>query len=259
MPAPPSSDPKIAALARQLDAVPPSRLREPARWRGLAERRDRARWPLGRVQLALSATTVACVVTVTVVLLVSGSSSVDQAQAALPVFRRPVVDASPTRAYTPALARLHARYADARAIATVNGAGYVMPAEDGRVCLVLPDKVGGYGESCATAARVATGDLHVALIDQHSGAMVAVVPDGTTDAVLHRADGTDHPLDVTDGVITAAATGTANVTYRVAGRTVSVGLDSPIKCLDYNPDASYSREELARDARKAGIPMCQEP
>ena len=55
------------------------------------------------------------------------------------------------------------------------------------------------------------------------------------------------------------ASGRASVSYQVAGRTISVGLSSPIRCLQYNPGASYSREDLARNAAKAGIPMCPEP
>ena len=205
---------------------------------------------------AISAVGVVAVGVVAAVAL-SGESSDNEAEAALPVFTRPAIDATPTRQHTPELARAGAD-SQARPIATVNGPGYVMSAAGGRVCLAFPAKADGYGESCADAEQVKRRGLHVVLAGPRKGAMAAVVPTTASDAVLHLPGGTDRKLDIVDGVITASATGNASVSFQIGARKVSVSLNGYIRCLRVPENTTMtSRRDLARAARRAGIRLCR--
>jgi hypothetical protein len=211
------------------------------------------------VRLAGIATSVTGVVAAGVaVLALGGSSSVDRADAALGVFKRPVVDATRLRPLTPVLARGQAKYANARAIATASGTGYVMPAADGRVCLAVPDPGDGYGESCATAEQIEQRGLPVILTSDRGGAMAAVVPKTASDAVLHLPDGSTRGLDIVDGVITAAATGKASVSFRVGSRLVSVPLHFDLACVQVDKNDPAPTADLKRAVKKAGRRFCDD-
>lgn len=256
----PSSEPFLEAVARRLDAVPAVEMQGPPRWKQIrstsrAPRRGRT----SRVRLAGIATSLTCVVAVGVaVLALAGSSSVDTANAALPVFKRPVVDATRLRPLTPVLARQQARYANARKIATASGPGYVMPAAGGRVCLAVPDPGNGYGESCATAEQIEERGLPVILTSDTSGVMAAVVPKTASDAVLHLADGNARKLDIVDGVITAAASGKANVSFRVGSRLVSVPLHFDLACVQVDSNDPVPTADLKGAVHEAGRRFCDE-
>lgn len=261
MATPSPHDSVIEAVVRQLAAVPAAELRDPARWRqtppDAPSRAAAVRAPRRRfASIAIPAAGLATVAAVAGLTL-SGESSNNEAEAALRVFTRPAIDATATRQHTPTLARAGARYSDARQIATVNGPGYVMSTAAGQVCLALPAKADGYGESCADAEEVKRRGLHVVLAGPRSGAMAAVVPTTASDALLHRSDGTERKLDIRDGVITASATGKASVSYRIGARKISVSLHGYIRCLRVPENTtSASREYLADAAKRAGIKLC---
>jgi hypothetical protein len=177
------------------------------------------------------------------------------ATADLPVYTRPIADASGARAETPELARRGAYYSEARPIATAYGRGYVVPAPDGWTCLVVPARPEGYGEGCASAAQIAERGLPVANVGfEDGGIMAAVLPPTATDATLHLADGTGHPLPIDDGVISAAASGKAKVTFRIADRPFTIKLYNDIRCVEGDP--SYTRQELERIAERMGTRVC---
>jgi hypothetical protein len=186
--------------------------------------------------------------------VVSGSSTVERA-AALPVLERPAVDASKVRSATTLLSRHGASYAKARAIDTPKGRGYVMTADNGNVCLAIPDDPGaGFGQSCATQAQINRRGLYVALVSPRGSTMVAVVPRGTTDAKIHMADGSTKPLDIADGVIVAEATGRGSVSFQIGSRHVSVSLAPKGRCV--LPNASLTPAEMADVQRTLGVPIC---
>lgn len=256
---PPPPDRVIETVVRRLGAIPAAELRGQEHWKQIpdsASGRAAASAPRRRFAgFAISAMGFIAVGVVMVVAL-SGESSVNKAEAALPVFTRAATDATPTRGHTPALVQAGARYSDARKISTTNGPGYVMPASDGRICLAVPDKLEGYGEHCAGPEKVERGGLHVVLAGPREGAMAAVVPKTTSDAMLHLADGTDRKLDIIGGVITASATGNARVSYQVGGRRVSVSLNGYIRCVRIPQDTTMSRSDVRRAAERAGTKVC---
>ncbi|HEY6758293.1 MAG TPA: hypothetical protein VI318_02340 [Baekduia sp.] len=178
---------------------------------------------------------------------------------ALPVYARPISDASGARADTPELLRKHAYYSEARTIATPFGPGYVVPAPDGWTCLVVPARPDGYGEGCATEEQIAERGLPVANTGYRDagGVMAAVLPSTATDATLHLADGSTRPLTITDGVVTAAATGHAKVTFRIGDRTFDIKLYADIRCVQGGgPGSNLTPEDVRRAAAQMGVPVC---
>lgn len=273
----PSPDDPIAAIVRGLEAIPPVTAGARPRWRELAaaEPRDAARRGATRRRPALlAAGALAAVAAVVVVVLLAASDGSGPAPRAaqrdapapaprhatadLPVYTRPVADASGTRADTPELARRSAYYDEARVIETPYGRGYVVPAPGGWTCLVVPAKPDGYGEGCASAEQIAERGLPVANTDYHgNGVMAAVLPADATDATLRLSDGTTRPLTITDGTIAAAATGGhAEVTFRIGARDFSVKLYSDIRCVTGDP--SYTPAELAKIAAQMGATVCHD-
>jgi hypothetical protein len=256
----PSSDPVLEALLRRLDAVPPADLQNPPRWKQAAAT-DRRRLGLGALRgrrlAGVAAVATGALATAIVIVAVTGSSSVDQADAALLVFRRPAVDAKFLRRDTPVLARKQADYAKARAIDTPNGRGFVVPAADGSVCLAVPDD-DGYGESCADADQIDQRGLPVALTSSDGGTMAAVLPSTASAATLHLGDGTQKPLAITDGVITAAATGKASVTYRLGAKVITVPLHTEPACALVGPGDPAPTAAQTRALHDAGMHYCDE-
>jgi hypothetical protein len=213
----------------------------------------------GRVRFAGAAVAAACIVAIGIAAVgLPGPSSVDHADAALPVFKRPVVDATRLRPSTPVLARRQADYGAARAIATPNGRGYVVPAADGSVCLAIPDAGDGYGESCASAEQIERRGLPVILTSGNRGVMAAVVPKMASDATLHLLDGTKKPLNIVDGVITAKAAGRADVTFRLGARIVSVPLHFDRACVQIDKGDPAPSEDDKRAVRAAGMRFCRD-
>jgi hypothetical protein len=257
-----SSDPFVEALARRLDAVPAVELQGTPRWKQAPAHgaQQRPRWT-GRVRVAGIATAATCAVAaaVALVLVAAGSPSVDPAEAALPVFHRPVVDATRLRPLTPALARQQARYANAREISTPNGVGYVMPAADGSACLAVPDPADGYGESCASAEQIAQRGLAVVLSSAGGGAMAAVLPKTASGAVLHQADGGQQDLAIVDGVISATATGKASVSFRIGARLVSVPLRPDKACVQVDAGDPAPTQAQKQAVQRAGMRYCGDP
>ncbi|WP_027005862.1 hypothetical protein [Conexibacter woesei] len=273
----PSPDDPIATIVRDLEAIPPVTAGARPRWRELATEAAAPRTSTGRPRrpavLATGALAVLAAVVAVVLLATTGGSgsgsgpapraaqpqtrAPHHATADLPVYTRPVADASGTRADAPELARRGAYFDEARAIDTPYGRGYVVPAPDGWTCLIVPARPDGYGEGCASAEQIAERGLPVANTDYHgNGVMAAVLPANASDATLHRSDGTTRPLAIIDGTIAAAATGGhAEVTFRIGARSLDVKLFSGIRCVG-GGDPSYSPEELARIAAQMGTTVC---
>ena len=266
-------DQTIGRVADALALVPAVRLTTPERWRTAAIEGDRpARRAAGSLsirrftpgRLVLLAVGLAGIVVAALIVL---PGSPGKPAEALAVFDRPAVDARHIRAATPTLAQAAAHYADARAIATPTGTGYVMHAADGRVCLAVPDPADGWGQSCATPEQIEQRGLVVGLAPRegHSGSaeLVAVLPDSVSDVTLHRADGTSAPLDVTDGylAVSMANPGSATVSYRIGDQDLSIPLAPHARCF-MNGDTGLSKPAAAsrtRALRQAlGIPPCDE-
>jgi hypothetical protein len=249
----------INAVVRRLDAVPPIEAQAPPRWKQApaTDWPSRTRWTV-RTRCARFVVAATCVgIAGIAVLGLPGSSSVDQAKAALPVFERPAVDATRLRPATPVLARREANYTDARAIATPGGPGYVVPAADGGVCLAVPDGGEGYGESCADAEQIAQRGLVVVLTSRDRGTMAAVVPETASNATLHLPDGSEKRLDIVDGVITATAAGKAGVTFRLGAHIVSVPLHYALACVQVDKGDPTPTEDDKRAVRNAGMRFCR--
>lgn len=174
----------------------------------------------------------------------------------LPIYARPVADASARRSDTPEIARKGAYYSEARAITTPYGIGYVVPAPGGWTCLIVPAHPEGYGEGCATAKQIAERGLPVANTGYRGagGVMAAVLPSTATDATLHLADGTTRALPITDGVVTAAATGHATVTFRIGARMFHIKLYTDISCVEGSP--SLTQQEIREAADQMGVDVC---
>jgi hypothetical protein len=89
--------------------------------------------------------------------------------------------------------------------------------------------------------------------------MAAVVPKSASDAVLHLPDGTKKNLDIVDGIVTAAATGKASVSFRVGARLVSVPLYSDT-CVQVDKNQFNKNNTIPQDVRRAmaksGIHLC---
>jgi hypothetical protein len=256
MSTPRSREGVIETVVERLNSIPPARLNGPPRWRQSAATNDNGGWRSFR--RAGLATSIACAVSagIAVAILFSSSSAVEQSDAALPVFQRPAVDASRTRALTPTLARNQAKYAHARQIETPNGAGYVMAAADGRICVAIPDVVDGYGQSCASRDQVERRGLAVSLTSNRGGVMAAVLPKTASDAALHEANGSTRTLEIIDGTITASAVGRASVSYRIGERRVSVRLFADLRCVHAPTSPEVDERQFDQAAKEAGILVC---
>lgn len=107
------------------------------------------------------------------------------------------------------LAGPQARVGDARVIATPYGKGWVIPvAAEDLVCLAVPDKVPGYGYTCASTREAAGGRLAGMLLSgpgdrSDRAVVVAVVPEGS-EATAVRRDGRRDGLGIRDGVLSVA-------------------------------------------------------
>jgi len=227
---PPSVDDElIRGIIRQLETISPVTLAEPARWRTAAADHG------GRVGARGSrpvrvATAGMCVAGAAVAFtLVSSSPSrspTAPAEAhALPVFNRPAVNATRVRSQTPTLAAHAASYNDARAFQSTTGTGYAMTAENGLVCLAIPD-TDGYGQSCASKDKIEHRGLYVALVGSQGGSMAAVLPATATDARLDRSDGSTDRLPIIDGIVTASASAheRARASYMIGTRRTTITL-----------------------------------
>lgn len=100
------------------------------------------------------------------------------------VFRR---DVAPEDEMPPAVVDQVARsYGNnsklARAIVTPTGKGWVLPGH-GRVCVVAPDPVDGYGVACSTPESAAAFGIGLALSDKQGSSVVVLVPDNGQVAV----------------------------------------------------------------------------
>jgi hypothetical protein len=229
--------------------------------RATIARRPRRRWAAG------IGVVVAAVVAIVVFVVGVDGPSRDQppraagprqlhATSGLPVYARPIADASARRSDTPEIARKNAYYSEARAITTPYGIGYVVPAPGGWTCLIVPAHPDGYGEGCASAEQIAKRALPVANTGYRGagGVMAAVLPSTATDATLRLADGTTRSLPMTDGVITAAATGHATVTFRIGARMLHIKLYNPIRCVEGSP--SLTPQEIREAADQMGVDVC---
>lgn len=242
-----------------LSAIPAVTLTKPARWETSVAPASKTGSPKLAHRRRFVPLTVAgaCAVAAAIVMtaLLSDSPAGPAEAEALSVFARPAVDASGVRASTATLARNGASYQDARAVTTPNGTGYVMTADDGRVCLAIPDDPGaGFGQSCASTGDIERRGLHVALVSPRRGVMVAIVPRATSDAILHRSDGTSERLQIDDGIVAAAASGDASVSYRTATQLVTVSLHRSARC--FQPPAGASPSKLRFMQRGMGVPPC---
>jgi hypothetical protein len=246
----------IQHVVVELGRTPAAELPASPRWKAAAAAEAAAgsethasRKRIGVVALTLAAAA-GCVVAVAAI---PGSSTVERADA-LPVFARPAVDATRVRSATPILAHHRARYRDARVIDTPKGPGYVMTASNGEICLAIPDDPGaGYGQSCATKAQIARRGLMVALVSTRGGEMVAIVPDKTS-ATIHEQDGSTKTLNVTDGVISAASTAKATVTYVIGGHVHRVALYDRGRCVVRPPGVSDQR--MLEIEQAVALPQC---
>jgi hypothetical protein len=205
-----------------------------------------------------SLTAIVLAIGATVVLSLSGPAT-DRAEA-LPVFALPPVDASQIRAATEVLARGGADYEHARVINTPSGKGYVVAADNDSVCLAMPDPGDGFAQSCATQAQVEKRGLIVELSSRtgDTSQLVVVIPAGTTAATLRDGHGS-RPLQVTEGILTASATGNATVSYRTAaGGEVKLSLgEHPLRCFGVLPGTS---DQAVRETQQqSGLPPCNPP
>lgn len=88
--------------------------------------------------------------------------------------------------------------------------------------------------------------------------MAAVVPKTASGAVLRLADGNEKDLDIVDGVVIAAATGKASVSFRIGAHTVSVPLHSDLACVQVDNDDPAPTEDQKRAVQGAGMRFCKE-
>jgi len=264
-------DQTIGRVADALALVPAVRLTTPERWRtasiegDLPARRAAGSLSIRRFtpgRLVLLAVGLAGIVVAALIVL---PGSPGKPAEALAVFDRPAVDARHIRAATPTLAQAAAQYADARAITTPTGTGYVMHAADDRVCLAVPDPADGWGQSCATPKQIEQRGLVVGLSPKQgrggTAELVAVLPASVSDVTLHRNDGTSAPLDVTDGLlaVSMASPGSATVSYRLGRQELSIPLAAHARCF-VNGNTGLSKSAAASRARALrralGIPPC---
>jgi hypothetical protein len=151
---------------------------------------------------------------------------------AFPVLARAATDASHID-IAPQLRRTGADLTEARAIATQYGTGYVLPTQDGGLCLAAPDHSDGYGMACAAKDQIESEGLKLSFVPIVSGApgqtaattpaeFIVVLPDGAGAPVAHHSDGSTSTVAVRDGVADATFTEATTFTYEINGRGVTV-------------------------------------
>jgi hypothetical protein len=180
-------------------------------------------WParVGRVvapRRSASALALAAAFAVLVLGVTSGSAP-NQALAAFPVFATPATDA---QILAPFLRHANANLADARAISTPFGKGYVIPAHDNtQLCIAVPDATGrAYGGACEDTSTALQQGLFTTFENSGVAEYVAVLPAGASNPLVQDTNGTTaHPI--TDGVAVIVVNTKSTITTRVGDSTTT--------------------------------------
>lgn len=136
-----------------------------------------------------------------------------------------------------------ARIASARPVRRTAGLGdaWITPSEDGSVCVFIPDPLGGYASSCATADELRHGGLITAIgagPGRSGGAadVVVVVPDGSPNPTVLEADGqlSEIPINSNAG----AATVGLGAVIRAGSKRLNIPWTEEPVCDPIEPGAS---------------------
>jgi hypothetical protein len=200
--------------------------------RKAARRRDRTHRMTSTARIAAPT----CAVVAGVVALVSGGGDTTPA-AALPVIASQPVASHDVPRKLRQVTGAGAIPAQTHAFNTPYGQGYAMISSDRKtVCVAVPDKVEGFGSTCAPMAKVERVGLPIRLLSEPGSGpseLVIVLPQGGTHANAVHADGTTQPLEISNGVAAGLFAKDATVTYDSASG------EQRLQMIPYAPEGQW--------------------